>query len=385
MKKIPESTFRIALGTVVALIVLAVYAYPLALASEVHVPDDYSTIQAAIAGANSGDVIVVYEGIYYENIHFLGKAITVKSTDPNDPAIVAATIIDGNQAGHVVKFEAEEGSDFRRLGINALLSGVTVQNGKAEYGGGIYCYYSSPTISNCMIIGNSAGQCGGGIYCVSSSPSITNCIIMGNSTEISTSTEEKRGSGGGIFCAYDSSPDITNCIIARNSTSNGGGIFCQGAVFLSFGMGIPVGGGLPRPKITNCTIVENTASVSGGGVLSNLDVWVYFVEEFLLSGGTFKYFSAPIITSSILWDNYPDQVSGKRIQITFSDIQGWFPGIGNINADPLFVSPEAGDYHLQPGSPCIRTKGKYQYEMGAYGHQVFRRQSSYHYRSTRGY
>ncbi|GAI61123.1 unnamed protein product, partial [marine sediment metagenome] len=34
---------------------------------------------------------------YYENINFLGKAITVRSTDPNDPNVVAATIIDGNQ------------------------------------------------------------------------------------------------------------------------------------------------------------------------------------------------------------------------------------------------------------------------------------------------
>ena len=28
-------------------------------------------------------------------------------------------------------------------------------------------------------------------------------------------------------------------------------------------------------------------------------------------------------------------------------------GTGNINADPLFVDPGNGDYHLGPDSPCI--------------------------------
>ncbi len=37
----------------------------------------------------------------------------------------------------------------------------------------------------------------------------------------------------------------------------------------------------------------------------------------------------------------------------FSDIEGGAPGEGNIDADPLFVDPSTGDYHLQPNSPCI--------------------------------
>ena len=62
------------------------------------VPGDYPTIQSAIDNCNNGDVVIVSPGIYTgdgnRDIGFLGKAITVTSVDPNDPNIVAATIID---------------------------------------------------------------------------------------------------------------------------------------------------------------------------------------------------------------------------------------------------------------------------------------------------
>jgi len=39
--------------------------------------------------------------------------------------------------------------------------------------------------------------------------------------------------------------------------------------------------------------------------------------------------------------------------VTYSDVQGGFPGTGNIDGDPLFVDPDNGDLRLQAGSPCI--------------------------------
>jgi hypothetical protein len=41
------------------------------------------------------------------------------------------------------------------------------------------------------------------------------------------------------------------------------------------------------------------------------------------------------------------------VSATYSDVKGGFAGAGNQNQDPLFLNPAAGDFGLQPGSPCI--------------------------------
>ena len=152
--------------------------------------------------------------------------------------------------------------------------------------------------------------------------------------------------------------NIVNCVIARNSASYGGG--------MSFlGMGISTEHEItplpfPEVMVTNCTITGNSASSADGGIWS--------------------HYTLPIINSCIFWENLPEEFSSKLLKITNSDVQGRYPGIGNINADPLFVDPNAGDYHLKSSSPCIH-RGKYRCEMGAYGHQMPRNWPSYRQRN----
>ncbi|MCH8821866.1 MAG: hypothetical protein IH984_00005, partial [Planctomycetes bacterium] len=64
----------------------------------------------------------------------------------------------------------------------------------------------------------------------------------------------------------------------------------------------------------------------------------------------------PTVTNCILWGNVPNEIAddvGSSTTASYSDIAGGFPGVGNIDADPLFVDPDNGNLRLQPGSPCI--------------------------------
>jgi len=96
------------------------FAMPCFAQNTIHVPADQQTIQGAINAANNGDTVLVAPGTYYENINFMGKAITVTSS-----AGAAQTTIDGGKKGTVVTFNAGEG-------LNSVLNGFTVQNGASS-------------------------------------------------------------------------------------------------------------------------------------------------------------------------------------------------------------------------------------------------------------
>jgi len=134
---------------------------------EVGVGYAYTTIQEAVNEANYGDVILVHDGMYNENISFQGKGILIYSENGPD-----STIINGNAAGPVVTFENE--------GRDSVLMGFKIKNGHAESGGGILCLNSSPIIANCVIIENEASLTGGGIYGSNAFPLMINCLLQGN-------------------------------------------------------------------------------------------------------------------------------------------------------------------------------------------------------------
>jgi hypothetical protein len=90
-------------------------------------------------------------------------------------------------------------------------------------------------------------------------------------------------------------------------------------------------------EVTNCTIAGNTASPDPAPLR--------------LSGGT------AAVMNSVIWDNMGQSsamaVTGEVTAVRYSNIEGGWPGTGNIDADPLFADPDHGDVHLSAGSPCI--------------------------------
>lgn len=57
---------------------------------------DFTSIQEAIYESWHGDTITVKPGVYTEDIIFAGRQITLTSENPDDPNVVAATILDGS-------------------------------------------------------------------------------------------------------------------------------------------------------------------------------------------------------------------------------------------------------------------------------------------------
>ena len=281
---------------------------------------DYPTVQAAIDDANDGDIIELQSGTYTgdgnRDIDFLGRAITVRSIDPNDPNIVAGTIIDCNGT----EAEPHRGFYFHSSeGPNSILAGVTITNGYAGSGGGIYCPSGSPSISHCWIFGNAASEYGGGMRNTSrsSSPTLRNCLFSSNSADC----------GGGIS-NFQITATLSNCTLEGNSGRLGGAMYHQGS-------------SSDKVRLTNCTISDNSAGRAGG----------------IYSTGM------TILRNCILWGNTDTGGMDESAQIGYGSpvvnyccIQGWtgaLGGIGNIGADPCFVDAVGGDYHISADSPCI--------------------------------
>ncbi len=131
----------------------------------------YGYIQAAIDHAVPGDEIVIGPGTYLENINFKGKNLMIRSTNPDDPATVAATVINGGDQGTVVTLSGS------RDGV-CILAGLTITGGEV----GISCGDASPTIRNCTIESNGPNaiefrEC----Y---EPPTIIDCTIIGKVAEV---------------------------------------------------------------------------------------------------------------------------------------------------------------------------------------------------------
>lgn len=231
-------------------------------------PHPYRTIQDGINASLSGDTVIVAPEHYYENVILNGKNITVTSTEPNDPNIVAATIIDGNDANSVMRI----------VDANATVEGFTITRGASIKGGGIYCSDGVLTIKNCIVSGNrtingepnDARGDGGGLYFLNSAATIEKCTISENATCSGLRTNLSTGNyndyvggyGGGVY-ASSSILTFNNCSITDNITGHGGGY----TGLLHFGAPGGSGAGIccesSSLAMMNCLIRHNVTGADG--------------------------------------------------------------------------------------------------------------------------
>jgi hypothetical protein len=250
----------------------------------------YIYIQTAIDEAEDGDVIVAGEWVYRETINFKQKNIVVRSSAPEDPEVVAGTVIYGSGGkGATVSFH-------KPVGPEAVLSGFTITGGRSQgNGGGVSCMGGDvrATISNCIIVGNIDS----GVYLERSLATVTNCLIAGNNS-------------AGVKTVGRTVGTVRNCTVVENR-----------------GPGVRALRGQP-------TVVNSIMWGNGGTGISGTKSHVSYSNVDGGYAGEGNIESAPRFVRPGLW-----------VDVNDADVV-----LGPNDANAVWVR---GDYRLMLGSPCI--------------------------------
>jgi len=150
----------------------------------IHVPGDFSTIQAAIDGASVGDVIFVHQGIYYENV-VVNKSVSLIGENK------MVTVIDGGGSNDTIRIVTD----------NVSIVNFTIRNcGEETHNSGVFVEASHCWIADNLIISNGFS----GIYLnCSSETTIKNNIVRNNTYH-------------GVTSFYSFSNSISNNTLKNN-------------------------------------------------------------------------------------------------------------------------------------------------------------------------
>ncbi len=207
-------------------------------------------------------------------------------------------------------------------------------------GGGVSLWSTDVTIRHSVFLHNSADHHGGGLFCWNANPLVEDCRFSDNSAVYD----------GGAIYLYFSGGTFNRCEISYNNTGYHGAALCCESAY--------------TPRFFRCLMHHNQAGTQAGGVQANL-------SELILTnctvasngtagwgGGIYLSYTNLYLTNSIVWGNtgYGNEIYLDimgQASVYYSDVPGNFGGTGNLNSNPMFTQPAAGDFRLSAGSPCI--------------------------------
>ncbi|HTE05157.1 MAG TPA: right-handed parallel beta-helix repeat-containing protein, partial [Planctomycetota bacterium] len=365
-------------------------------AADIHVPGDAPTIQDAVARAQDGDVILVGPGVWAGPVLVAGKAVRLVAvqgpmvTTIDGGSSPSAVVLSGTAGAATLEGFAVTGGTACRIALPA--GKATVSRCRVARGAGRGIEVTGPgttLIEDCLVRDNA----GGGV--LASGPLIPGSVLVSR-CDIERNGSAAVAQGGGLrgdtIRAVDS-------LLAGNVARRGGGAAFVGAIegctfrgneatveggayyaiqFDEFsgaylvkdtaflGNTAPRAGGVlyPDPGFTlspshlfvGCTFAGNQDDGGGIGLEAHITAVAAgsalsidhctFVDDALTASD--KVF----VTNSILRGAGTPFVDCKGLTVSFSDVQGGWPGTGNIDADPLFVDAAHQVFALLPGSPC---------------------------------
>jgi hypothetical protein len=375
------------------------------------VPQDFATIQNAINSASHGDLVIVSEGTYKENL-VINKKITLASLYylDKDTSHISKTILDGGSpavadSASVIIIGA--GTDS-----TTQITGFTIQNGRGTrglYDGvywrsglGIFIVAGAARVSNNVIANNSLTSedalFGGGMTIFADAGPIGYWIVENNlfiHNNLSTSISNVfAGSEGGAAALSQSGRFCYNTVFENSAMHTGTGANVYGS---SGGIQMFGNSGTSEILFANNVIRKNRASRWAGGLYAgqyiNSPLKVTFLNNIIsantasgsaivLSGGEYTFINNTItdnqfsrtfhietlnsrgpvtlrMLNNIIWNpNISSEilfVSGTHPFNRYTNynlVRSGISGTGNINADPLFVSGDSL-YRLTAASPAI--------------------------------
>jgi hypothetical protein len=362
-----------------------------------------TVIQDAVDVALAGDEILVTNGVYQTgglavygamtNRVAVTKPLTLRSV--NGPEV---TVIRGYQVPGTTNGNGAARCVY--LATGATLVGFTLTNGatRGEWegleqsslllgGGGVWCQSPSAVLSNCVLSGNSAFL-GGGAF----GSTLHNCTLTGNSARSGGGANGAtldnctlQGNSASELGGGTADSTLTNCTLIGNSALVGGGSSYSALhnCTLSGNSAGHEGGGTHSCVVNNCLLTRNRATDGGGaysGTLNNCTLFGNWATE--RGGGVGAYFysgGAPgcadlgctmdpaILNNCIVYYNsapggpnangdvvlYYSCTTALGPLIPHWDGVALQPGPGNFTNAPLFINEAAGNFRLQPNSPCI--------------------------------